>query len=862
MRVRRLPLIFSLLALSPHLLLVAQSPTDATISGLVTDGAGAALPHANVALHSANNKIDRRTVTDASGHFSISGLAAATYEVDADAAGFAVTKQPGVVLGPGETANLSLGLKVSDINQQVTVEADASNSIAAQLAPLDSRLDERSARTEIMDPYIRNFTSPVADYAEIVQNAPGTFSINSNGVGLGDAKVYFRGFADGNYDITFDGIPFEDTNSPTHHSWAFFPTPLIGGVDFDRSPGDAATIGPTPYGGSINLLSRPLSNYFNVRGGVSYGSFNTILTNVELDSGKLGANGKTRVAADFNHLTSDGFQSFNAQQRSAGGIKVQYDFSDEKILTGFSGVVLLDTNTPNTKGPTRTQYTTQYNYLLQNTDPTRSDYVGYNFYHIPTDFEYVGYKTPVGAGWHLDTKQYTYSYYNQQNYALSPSTLNGVITAANCVPVKGISPCGTDKLNSYRKYGDTSTFSQVSRFGIFRAGLWYEWATTSRHQIPQNPLTGADDALPNFNEKFITTTYQPFAQYEYHPTSRLTLTGGLKYAHYGFDLTQYSDNGGAIGTLPTGTAAVYHSVGYNSFLPSADVNYRLKENWSVYGQFATGSVIPPSSVFDVSNVQTVNKVVTIIPNPVSQPPSPSYAKSYQAGTVVKLHRMTLSGDYFYVHYGNAYTASPDPNAFGSNEYQSSGDSVTQGFEGDTNIAIAPGLSIYLNGTVGADHYVSEKINASGVSNPNPNYQNWVANAPANTETYGITYQRHNLDLGFFTKRIGPMWSDGKVTLAATSTTAAQSYTRNQFIPIDPFDVANLFLNYTVHNQSRFDNTKVRLSINNLLNAQNITSVTAPTSKTLLYAPSSTDTLGLLAGRSITLTVIFGYGRER
>ena len=328
MRVRAVSyFVLPLLSLSAPHLLVAQATSGATISGMVTDGAGAALPHANVALHSANNKIDRRTTTDASGHFFLTGLAAAMYEVDADAVGFGVTKKLDVVVAPGQTVDLTLSVKVSDINQQVTVEADASNSIAAQLAPLDSRLDERSARTEIMDPYIRNFTSPVADYAEIVQNAPGTFSINSNGVGLGDAKVFFRGFADGNYDITFDGIPFEDTNSPTHHSWAFFPTPLIGGVDFDRSPGDAATIGPTPFGGSINLLSRPLSNSFNLRGGVSYGSFNTILTNIELDSGKLGANGKTRVAADFNHLTSDGFQTFNAQQRSAGGIKVQYDFS-------------------------------------------------------------------------------------------------------------------------------------------------------------------------------------------------------------------------------------------------------------------------------------------------------------------------------------------------------------------------------------------------------------------------------------------------------------------------------------------------------------------------------------------------------
>src|SRR5215467_14560873 len=48
----------------------------------------------------------------------------------------------------------------------------------------------------------------------------------------------------------------EATNTPTHHSWAFIPGQWSGGANFDRSPGSAATIGPTNFGGSINLLTR------------------------------------------------------------------------------------------------------------------------------------------------------------------------------------------------------------------------------------------------------------------------------------------------------------------------------------------------------------------------------------------------------------------------------------------------------------------------------------------------------------------------------------------------------------------------------------------------------------------------------
>ena len=43
-----------------------------------------------------------------------------------------------------------------------------------------------------------------------------------------------------------------------------------------------------------------------------------------------------------------------------------------------------------------------------------------------------------------------------------------------------------------------------------RAGMWYEWADTNRHQFPTDPLNNwADQPLSNFNEYFWTNTYQP-----------------------------------------------------------------------------------------------------------------------------------------------------------------------------------------------------------------------------------------------------------------------------------------------------------------------------------------------------------------
>jgi iron complex outermembrane receptor protein len=67
----------------------------------------------------------------------------------------------------------------------------------------------------------------------------------------------------------------------------------------------------------------------------------------------------------------------------------------------------------------------------------------------------------------------------------------------------------------------------------------------------------------------------------------------------------------------------------------------------------------------------------------------------------------------------------------------------------------------------------------------------------------------------------------------------------------------LFFNYTVRNGSRLDQTKFRLSFNNPFDQHNITSITQ-VAKGAVYLLGPGDSLGLLAGRSVTLTVTWGF----
>ena len=648
---------------------------------------------------------------------------------------------------------------------------------------------------------------------------PGTFSVNPNGVGLGDSKTYFRGFKDGQYTMQADGIPFNDTNDPTHHSWAFFPSQFIAGVDFDRSPGSAASIGPTNFGGTVDLLSRSVPYAPDIRATASYGSFNTRMLALDIDSGAFGPDKKSSLTINLHQMLSDGYQTYNYQKRVAGFIKYQYRLNSRTTFTLFSGLVDLWTNTPNLKGPSRAQIGLFGDNYLMSGDPSQPNYYGYNFYHVQTDFSYIGVNSDLGHGWKLDNKVYTYRYWNKQNYNNPSLGANGLFSTTGSITATS----GVDKLNGYRKVGDITTLSWESSRGILRTGLWFEWAYTDRYQIPGDPRTWVDAALPNFHEHFITTSAQPFAEYEYKVTHDFSVTAGVKVAQYGMNLTQFADNGKTVGNLG-GAASVFHEADYRAWMPSIDARYKIKTNWTAYAQFATGSNIPPSSVFDSKGAQ-----VAVLPHPTA-------VKTYQAGSVVKFNRWTLDVDAYYSHFQNPYSSYLD--SAGESFFYQTGPSNTKGIEAEGNIMIGWGFNVYLNGTVGSAKYQEGKNYANGGL--------WIANTPKNTEAVGLTYRVKNWDLGMFNKRVGPMYSDNG--------------TINQAVAIDPFNVTNLFVNYTFKGDTYLRGTKIRFGINNLFDQHNIVGVAPASTKS--NAPAPGDILTLLPARSISLTMIFGYAPSR
>jgi len=769
----------------------------AALSGKVLDPESKVVANAAVIVRNeATNEI-RTTSTDGVGRFSFTGLPAGMYTIEVAVPGFEIVRRAAVRAAEGVVEEVTINLSLANITETVTVSTAL--PAAAVAAPSQGSLTARSAQSLISAEYIRNYTSPFSDYSQVLQMAPGTFSVSANGPGLSDTKTFYRGFKDGQYSMTFDGIPFNDTNDPTHHSWVFFPAQTIGSTVFDRSPGSAVSIGPSTFGGSVNMLSRSLTSDTEVNGTVSYGSFNTRLFDGEVDSGKFGPGGKSRLLVEGHEMKSDGYQTFNYQDRKAFSAKYQYTVNDTTSITAFSSVMQLNSNTPNQKGSTRAQIAQFGDNFLMSGDPSSPLYYKFNYYSIPTHFEYVGVKTSLGNGWTIDDKVYTMRYYNKQNY-------NGVTSITTT--------SATDKLNSYWKVGNNIPITKATSTGVFRTGLWTEYASTDRYQAPSDPRTWIDAPLPNFHEMFGTTTLQPYAEYGWRATPSLTVTPGIKYAYYKQDFTQFADNGKTVGSL-NGALYTQHAVDYHTWLPSIDAHYLVQPYWSIYGQYGKGQNIPPTSIFDVKGA-----LVATLPKPI-------LTDTMQVGSVWKSGRATLDVDFYHIGFQNDYSSSIDP-VSGETLYFLTSDSTTQGVEAESTLLLGYGIAVYLNGTAG-----TAKYNDTGL---------WAQNAPKDTETIGVTYNMGSWNVGLFNKRVGEMWQDNNAA--------------HQAVAIDPFNITNVFVNYQVRKLAALQNTRIRFAVNNLTDSHAITGVTPASASSNL--PAAGDILTLMSGRSVSVSVTVGY----
>lgn len=100
--------------------------SEATISGIVTDSQGAAMPNVEVAALHTETGVKTAVRTNEAGFYSIRPLPIGTYNVTAERAGFRRHAEQGILLTTGQALELNIRLDVGVVTESVTVLASPS----------------------------------------------------------------------------------------------------------------------------------------------------------------------------------------------------------------------------------------------------------------------------------------------------------------------------------------------------------------------------------------------------------------------------------------------------------------------------------------------------------------------------------------------------------------------------------------------------------------------------------------------------------------------------------------------------------------------------------------------------------------
>ena len=114
--------IILLLAAAP---LRAQAGSTAQISGTVKDGSGGVLPGVDVTVTQTDTGLKRNAVTDAEGQYLLPNLPVGPYRLEATLQGFRSYSQTGIVLQVGATPVINVAMAVGQVEETVTVQANA-----------------------------------------------------------------------------------------------------------------------------------------------------------------------------------------------------------------------------------------------------------------------------------------------------------------------------------------------------------------------------------------------------------------------------------------------------------------------------------------------------------------------------------------------------------------------------------------------------------------------------------------------------------------------------------------------------------------------------------------------------------------
>ena len=227
---------------------------NASLSGIVRDAAGAAIPDARVVIEDADRHTSRTVQTNAVGVYSMPQLPAGTYVVQVSASGFRTSNQP-LTLTVGQRASADIALTVGGGSSVTVVEASAEAALETQDPSLSAVTGAHA---------IRELPLNGRDVTQLAFLSPGVVMsrrLNPDSQGLG-RQISISGRRTNQVSFLLDGTDVNDAydNTPGGASGAILGVDSVGqfrvlvngyGAEFGRTGG--GVIDQITRGGSSKL---------------------------------------------------------------------------------------------------------------------------------------------------------------------------------------------------------------------------------------------------------------------------------------------------------------------------------------------------------------------------------------------------------------------------------------------------------------------------------------------------------------------------------------------------------------------------------------------------------------------------------
>src|ERR1700733_2431173 len=658
--------------------------------------------------------------------------------------------------------------------------------------PSEAVPDVGSPQSLVSEQVIHEIASPVGDYGVVADLTPSFVSSAPNGPGFDAAKnESLRGFVDGQFNVTIDGIPFADPDNFQHHSTSYFPTSMLDHVVIDRSPGGAADLGYASFGGSLNLYSGPLPQVADARVFSSYGSFATSLIGTTVNTASPQVSGQTGALATVQYMQSDGAMNDSAGYKGDVLLKTVTLIGSARLTAMYTYDRYHFYNAGSITTTDLAEFGSSYGY---NDDPASPNYYRYSNTERSSDLGYLKLESGLAGNWSLEDKLYTYSYRNSGLSLKGDQTSSPIGDGFPGIAATDIAGRSTDE--DYRTVGNDAHVEHLDSYGALLLGVWAEHSWQTETRVAEDLTTGllydankADHSPVYFDFDSHLNTVQPYAQYSWHLTDAWMMRFGLRYR----DVTRDFDASVVQNFLPGTQGEISRTV--TSTLPSFDTTYRLAENTNIYAQISKGSLVPSQAFFYTANPAAGNEA------------NPETTTAEQVGIVRQTDNYGIGFDVYNINFNNyVSTISQDGDTF----YINSGRVLYRGAETEAHLRLGGGVTAVANASLLHATFqqsdMTSKIQYAGDTIPF---------APSYTALAGLIYGRGPWGASILTKFIGTEYQ-GKNGSAdgATYRVNAYSYT-------------NATVTRTFTGLVDDVNARIQLALNNLWNSNAITDNAGP-----------------------------------